>query len=187
MPPDDLELIERARQGDGDAFAQIMQRHEDRIFGLALKMMGNRQDALDATQEAFIAAYRRAGSFRGDAAFSTWLYRIAINTCRDMLRKRDRTPQPIDEEGRIEERDGATPADDVAGLRVDLGRALDSLSDEYKEAVLLHDVGGVPYEEIARLTGVAVGTVKSRISRGRRKLAQLLEQPPEEASSKGQR
>lgn len=184
MPPDDRDLLERATQGDDGAFAELMQRHEDRVFSLALRMMGDRSDALDATQEAFITVFRRAGSFRGDAAFSTWLYRIAINTCKDMLRKRGRAPLPAGEEETETRRDPGPSPEDVTALRIDLRRALLALSEDYREAVLLHDVAGVPYEEIAALSGVAVGTVKSRISRGRRKLAELMEQPRSGASSK---
>ncbi len=185
MPETDLALVERSVAGDQAAFAELMQRHEDKIFSLALKMTGNRPDALDATQDTFIAAYRQISRFRGDAAFSTWIYRIGINACKDLLRRRSRLPDSAEED----ELAAALPdarqrVDEGVALRMDLAAALRSLPDDYREAVCLHDIGGTPYEEIALLTGVAVGTVKSRISRGRRRLAALLEHPARAASSK---
>lgn len=180
----DEELLERHLAGDRRAFDELIRRHEDRIFALALKMTGQRADALDAAQEAFIAAFRRAGSFRGDAAFSTWLYRIAINTCTDLLRRRARSPVADGEPGE-QPRQDRPGLDDLVGLRLELEQALAALSPEYREAVCLFDLGGVPYEEIARITGVSLGTVKSRISRGRRRLAELLgEHPAPPATSK---
>jgi RNA polymerase sigma-70 factor (ECF subfamily) len=188
LPPEgprDEDLLAAFITGDNDAFSALMRRHEDRIFALAVRMTGNRPDALDATQDAFIAAFRQASSFRGDSAFSTWLYRIAINACRDVLRKRGRQPTP--EEDPLTTHPPAVHAtglDDAVALRLDVSAALAQLPDEYREAVAMHDLGAIPYEEIARITGVSVGTVKSRISRGRRRLAGLLEQPPKPRASK---
>lgn len=176
MRPEELpdeELLDRCTEGDADAFTVLMRRHEDRVFAIALRMTGSRSDALDASQEAFIAAYRRLGSFRRDAAFSTWMYRIAVNAAHDLLRRRKRNL--TDELSDREVSGPSASVEDTAGLRIDIARALGELQDEHREAVLLHDLGGVPYEEIAALTGVALGTVKSRISRARRKLAELLE------------
>ena len=172
----DEELLRRAAAGDQSAFTALVRRHEDRVFGIAIRMTGDRADALDATQDAFVSVFRQAGTFRGDAAFTTWLYRVAVNATRDLLRKRRRLPEPVEE---LPERDvpGTSPEDTV-NLRLDLAQALASLPDDYREAVLLHDVGALPYEEIAKITGAALGTVKSRISRGRRRLAVLMEGPP---------
>jgi RNA polymerase sigma-70 factor (ECF subfamily) len=158
--------------GDSDAFDALMRRHEDRIFGLALRMTGNRFDALDATQDAFISAFRNAKKFKGNSAFSTWLYRIAINACTDLLRRRQRQI-PVED---VETESAAPHMDDDVPMRLDLQRALEELGPDHREAVLMHDVGGYPYEAIASLTGVELGTVKSRISRGRKKLAEILEQ-----------
>jgi RNA polymerase sigma-70 factor (ECF subfamily) len=171
----DHDLLESFVGGDNDAFGGLMERHEERIFGLCLKMLHNRSDALEASQEIFITAFRRASSFRGDSAFGTWLYRIGINHCKDVLRKRKDLLFDSDnlEIERVDPRQRAI--DDVAALRLDLSSALAELPDDYREAVVMHDLGGVPYEEIALSTGVPVGTVKSRISRGRRQLARLLE------------
>ena len=177
----DDELLDRCARRDADAFRVLMQRHEGHVFAIALRMTGSRSDALDATQEAFVAAYRRLGSFRRDAAFSTWMYRIAVNASHDLLRRRKRTEADQIPDATPDDR---TSVEDTAGLRTDLSRALTELPEEYREAVLLHDLGGVPYDEIALLTGVALGTVKSRISRGRQRLAQLLEPEGRSAPSK---
>jgi RNA polymerase sigma-70 factor (ECF subfamily) len=171
----DEQLLEAFVSGERAAFEELVRRHEDRLFGLALRMTGNRTDALDATQDAFVAAFRRARSFRGDAAFGTWLYRIAINATQDVLRKRGRVVLSATEESEAPAAAGTDRVEDAVVARLDIARALAALPEEYREAVVMHDLGGVPYEEIAQLTGVPMGTVKSRISRGRRQLAGLLE------------
>jgi RNA polymerase sigma-70 factor (ECF subfamily) len=172
-------LLRAFLKGDGDAFDALMRRHEDRIFALAQRMTGNRFDALDATQEAFISAFKNAAKFKGNSAFSTWLYRIAINACTDLLRRKQRQVpvEDVASSGRAAQVEVDVP------LRLDLENALAELNPEHREAVMLHDVGGYPYEDIAALTGVQLGTVKSRISRGRKKLAEILEQRgPHQAS-----
>jgi RNA polymerase sigma-70 factor (ECF subfamily) len=161
-----------------------VRRHEDRVFGIALRITGDRADALDATQDTFVSVFRQAGTFRAEAAFTTWLYRVAVNSCRDLLRRRRRLPEPTEE---LPERPRPGIAtEDLVGLRLDLAAAIAQLPDEYRDAVLMHDLGALPYEEIAQATGVALGTVKSRISRGRRRLAELLEQPAGAQTSKDQ-
>jgi RNA polymerase sigma-70 factor (ECF subfamily) len=178
-------LLRAFLDGDHDSFSDLMRRHEDRVFGLAFRITGNRPDALDATQDAFISAFRRAKSFRFDSAFTTWMHRVTLNACYDLMRKRGRaTPeeQPEPSGG-----SGATQVDDAVALRLDVSRALAALPEDYREAVVMHDLGGLPYEEIATATGVAIGTVKSRISRGRRRLAQLLEPGDDSVTSKGLR
>ena len=182
----DPDLLQDFLEGEGDAFERLMERHEDRIFALCQKMLHNRSDALEASQEIFITAFRRASSFRGDSAFGTWLYRIGINHCKDVLRKRK---DLLLEEDQLAEQVDARErgVEEAATLRVDLARALAALPDDYREAVVMHDLGGVPYEEIARLSGAPLGTIKSRISRGRRQLAGLLEPSTASDSSKDQR
>jgi RNA polymerase sigma-70 factor, ECF subfamily len=180
----DERLLERFVSGDRRSFDELVRRHEDRIFAVALRITGNRADALDATQNTFIALFRRAGSFRGDARVSTWLYSIATNACRDVLRANRRAPEPSDELTAVEE---IADVERAASVRVDVARALHALPHEYREAVVLHDLGGVPYDEIAALTGVPLGTVKSRISRGRAQLGRLLEHTVEATPSKEER
>lgn len=180
--PSDEDLLRRAASGDQSAFTALVRRHEDRVFNIAIRITGDRADALDATQDTFVSVFRQAGTFRAEAAFTTWLYRVAVNACRDLLRKRRRLPEPVEELPEAQRPGIGT--EEVVGLRMDLARALAQLPDEYREAVLMHDLGAIPYDEIAAATGVALGTVKSRISRGRRRLVELLEQPaPDRASN----
>jgi RNA polymerase sigma-70 factor (ECF subfamily) len=181
--PSDESLLHAFRGGDHQAFTTLVRRHEDRMFALALRMTGSRADALDATQEAFVTMFRKASSFRGESAFGTWLYRIGINACHDLLRQRARRDEKEGDRPDVED-ERLPRIDEATALRIDLARALAELSEEYREAVVMHDLGGIPYEEIARLTGAAVGTVKSRISRGRRRLAELMEQASDSQASK---
>jgi RNA polymerase sigma-70 factor (ECF subfamily) len=180
----DESLLSDAAAGDQGAFTTLMRRHEDRIFSLAYRITGNRSDALDATQDTFVSAFKQAARFRGESQFSTWLYRVGVNACNDLLRKKARTPVPSSDDMPVADDSGAPGVAEAASLRIDLSRALAELPADYREAVTLHDLGGVPYEEIAQLTGVAIGTVKSRISRGRRRLAEILEQPDRPPASK---
>ena len=175
-------LVDRVVGGDDSAFEELMRRHENRIFTLALRMVGDRAAALDVTQDTFITAWRRVSSFRKDSAFGTWLYRIGINAAKDHLRRNRRV---INEPADVLEKNAA-PGDIATsvGVRLDIARALQELPDEYREAVCMHDLGGIPYEEIALLTDAPIGTVKSRISRGRRRLAEILELQPAAPTSK---
>ena len=180
----DAELLTKAAEGSGAAFGILMRRHEDRMFAMALRMLGERADALDATQDAFIAAFRRAKSFRGESAVGTWLYRIGINACKDFARKRNRWTAQEDVDQIQDSAAGTGTIDDQVTTRLQIQEALARLPDDYREAVVMHDLGGIPYDEIAAATGTVVGTVKSRISRGRRRLALLLEPENHSESSK---
>ncbi|MDQ3956620.1 MAG: sigma-70 family RNA polymerase sigma factor [Actinomycetota bacterium] len=128
-----------------------------------------------------MSAFRRASKFRGEASFATWLYRIGINSCKDVLRRRRRLPDPVEE---IEEAPSADRVEDQAIDRIDVARALAALPDEYREAVTMYDIAGFAYDEIAQQLDIPVGTVKSRISRGRQQLAAGLEQRPDARASK---
>ena len=183
--PRDEELLRSFLDGDERAFTELMKRHEDRIFALAYRLTRHRADALEATQETFIVAFRKASSFRGDSSFGTWLYRIGINASKDLLRKR--RDVPMKDVGDLEPRSFGSPTDETAAVRVDVSRALARLPEDYREAVTMHDLGGIAYDEIARLTKVPIGTVKSRISRGRRMLGELLEQADVPEGSKDHR
>ena len=182
-PRTDEDLVRAFLEGNQTSFAELMRRHEDRIFALAFRMTGDRSDALDATQEAFVSAFRQVHRFRFDSAFGTWLYRIAANACHDLLRKRKRWADGEDVAEGADER--SSRFDEQVAARLDVTKALASLPSEYREAVVMHDIGGIAYEEIARTTDTHIGTVKSRISRGRRRLAELLEQRDPSAESKG--
>jgi RNA polymerase sigma-70 factor, ECF subfamily len=162
-------LVTRAQKGDRWAFEQLVERHQHRLFTLAARLLGSPDDAGDAVQEAFIRAWLALPSFRHGARFSTWLYRICVNAAHDQ-RAKTRRVAPSDEVEVTDPQD-AFARQELAG---DLQLALNDLDEEYRVAVVLYDVLGCSYAEIAELTGVAEGTVKSRIFRGRSRLAEML-------------
>ncbi len=170
----DAALVERYLRGDVAAFEELMRAHEDRVFAVCLRMLRDREAALDATQETFITVFRKADRFAGKSAFSTWLYRVAVNTCYDQARRSRRHAAEALPEGN-------DPADPTAEdqyisveLRPDLESALAALPDEFRAAVVLADVEGLALQVVAEALGVPVGTVKSRVFRGRRLLAAAL-------------
>jgi len=171
----DSELVSRYLAGDRGAFTALVHRHERRVYNLAYRMLGREEDAKDATQDAFLTALRKLSSFRGEAAFTTWMHRVTVNACYDMLRKRKREPLPPPED---DEREPAGPASpdhaDEAAFSVDVQRALARVPHEFRAVLVLHDVQDMAYDEIAEVLGVPVGTVKSRLHRGRLALARLL-------------
>lgn len=157
-----------------DAFEELMRAHEDRVFAVCLRMLRDREAALDAVQETFVTVFRKADRFAGKSAFSTWLYRVAVNTCHDLLRRAKRRQTESLPEGR-DPADHST--DDLfrsADVRSDLHEALEHLQVEFRSAVVLVDLEGLSIQEAADILGVPVGTVKSRVFRGRRILAQAL-------------
>ena len=169
----DRELVQRAVDGDRFAFALLVRRHERRVYNLAYRMLGREEDARDATQDAFLQAMRKLASFRGDAAFSTWMHRVTVNACYDILRRRKREPQhelPEDLDSGPRHADHA----ETTALSIDVQRALREVPFEFRAPLVLHDVQDLPYDEIAKVLGVPVGTVKSRIHRGRVALAAAL-------------
>ncbi|MEX2228267.1 MAG: sigma-70 family RNA polymerase sigma factor [Dehalococcoidia bacterium] len=183
MSPELDVLIARAQGGDLPAFNQLVLSHQNALYSLALRMLGSREAAEDATQEAFIRAYRRLETFRG-GNFRSWLFSIVANVSRDELRRRKRRPQlSLDYARDDPDRADLDPADadplpearaEQADLRRVLEAALRALPDEWRELVVLVDVGGLAYDEAARATGLPVGTVKSRLSRARGRLRDLL-------------
>ncbi|MGH2717122.1 MAG: RNA polymerase sigma factor [Actinomycetota bacterium] len=166
----DDELVRRFVAGEAkDAVDVLIRRHQDRVFGIAYRILGNRSDALDAAQEVFVVVFRKAKSFRHQSAFTTWLYRLTVNACTDLHRRRARQPVPAEAlEAPIP--DGAGAVDDQLAI----AQALALLPPEQRSAVVMRDLYGLSYEEIAGATSAAVGTVKSRISRGRDALAATL-------------
>ena len=165
--------MDTARAGDRAALDTLLRRHYDRLYALCRRMTGDAADAADACQEALIAIVRGLPAFDGRSAFGTWAYRVATNACLDELRRRRRRPEPGLPEGSGEV---ASPLDDVESstTRVDLDRALQSLPADYRAAVVLRDVCGLSYEEIAEALLIPPGTVRSRIARGRAALVPLL-------------
>ena len=176
------QLVSAARQGDMAAFESLVHLYEKRVFALTLRMCGNREDAAEAAQEAFLAAWQGLAFFRGDSSFSTWLYRLASNACVDLLRResRHRTaagPSLDDEELNLEVPDAMPSPQDEAErreLREEIERGLAALSPEHREVLVLRELHQLSYDEIAETLDLDVGTVKSRISRGRKQLRNFL-------------
>lgn len=175
--PPDQDLIDRYLAGDADAFAVLVRRHEGRVYGLCLRVLGNPDDAADAAQDALIVVARKLGSFRGDARFTTWLHRVTMNVCYDHLRAAKRRPavRRLADDGPVQELGDpvADHADEVAGTR-DVAAALARVPEDFRVALVLADVQDLAYEEIAKILDVPVGTVKSRVHRGRVALARVL-------------
>jgi RNA polymerase sigma-70 factor (ECF subfamily) len=176
------QLIEQSRGGDLSAFNVLVERYQRSVFNLSLRMLGAEQPAEDATQEAFLAAYRSLKSFRG-GSFRSWLMRIATNACYDEMRRRKSRPaSSLDAAAGDDERayDVADPDASLEGraeqigLRDALIRALDALPADQRLVIVLCDVQGLDYAEIAAVTGASLGTVKSRINRARGKLREIL-------------
>lgn len=170
----DADLLARHVAGDPDAFGVLFRRHRDRLWAVALRTTGDPDDAADALQDAMLSAHRAAASFRGDAAVTTWLHRVVVNACLDRLRRRKARPTVP-----LPEHDHAHPADpdDRLGRRElawDIERALATLPDEQRAALVLVDVEGYPVDDVAAMLQIPVGTVKSRCARGRAKLVPLL-------------
>ncbi len=181
-PPDpdaderrDAELLAAHVAGDVDAFGVLVRRHRDRLWAVALRTLGDPDDAADALQDALVSAYRHAASYRGQAQVTTWLHRIVVNACLDLARRRQARParslatdpvadDPADPRDRLSERETAHEV--LAALR--------ALPAEQAAAVVLVDIEGHHVDEAADILGVAAGTVKSRCSRGRARLAVLL-------------
>jgi RNA polymerase sigma-70 factor, ECF subfamily len=174
----DEELLAAHLQGDRTAFAALMARHERRIYGLCFRVLGNREDAEDATQETFIGALRRAASFRGEAAFSTWLYRIAVNAATDQARRRGRSRTvPLESEETHREVAAVGDPSGAVATSLTVQAALRAVPEDFRIALVLCDLYGFAYAQAAEILGVPVGTVKSRVFRGRLALgAQLAEQ-----------
>ena len=183
-PPDpsgqaraDAELLQAHVDGDPEAFATLVRRHQDRLWAVALRVMRNPDDAANALQDAYLAAFRRAGSFRGDAAVTTWLHRVVVNACLDRLRSlkvraAGALPEDIDRSPQL----GVDQVDPVeaAEQRDEVVAALDRLNADQRAALVLVDMQGYSVEEAATILGCAPGTVKSRCARGRARLAPLL-------------
>lgn len=174
--------IDSARKGNQDAFAELVRLYEKKVFALTARMCKNPEDAAEAAQEAFLAAWQGLPNFRGDAAFSTWLYRLASNACIDLLRREGRHqsaagPSFNDEETGLEVTDTApTPAETLERkeLRQQIELGLQSLSTEHRQVLILREIHQLSYDEISRILKLDTGTVKSRISRGRRQLRNFL-------------
>jgi RNA polymerase sigma-70 factor (ECF subfamily) len=177
----DTELLAAHAAGDADAFGEVVRRHRDRLWAVALRTLGDREEAADALQDALVSALRassRAGekaaaaSFRGESAVTTWLHRIVVNACLDRLR-RDKPTSELPEYELSDKRDAEGSVD----TRLDVREALERLPEGQRMALILVDMHGLSVAEAAAVLEVAEGTVKSRCSRGRDAMAELLREP----------
>ncbi|MHC4931285.1 MAG: sigma-70 family RNA polymerase sigma factor [Planctomycetota bacterium] len=184
-PGSDETLVSRARSGDTAAFDALILRHQDRVYNMAYRMLGNREDALDLSQEVFITVFRGLGRFEAKARFSTWLYRVTVNRCRDALRRRGSVkhtrPQSLDaardgESPREIASTGRPPPEEAMGreVRERVEGAIGELPEDTREVLILRDREDLSYEEIAEILAIPVGTVRSRLNRARTLLRELL-------------
>ncbi len=176
---DDAELIRAHVDGDPQAFNELVRRHRDRLWAVALRTTGDAEEASDALQDALISAFRRAETFRGDAQVTTWLHRIVVNACLDRLRRRQsRATEPLPEDEERSSRLASTDPDpsEDSERRADVMAALARIGDDQRAALVLVDMEGYSVEEAAAILDCAPGTVKSRCSRGRARLVPLLQQ-----------
>jgi RNA polymerase sigma-70 factor, ECF subfamily len=180
----DRELVAASQRGDQRALDELLARHYDRVYALCRRITGDDHDALDATQDALIAIVRGLPRYDGRAAFSTWAYRVTTNACLDELRRRRRRAVPMSRDDAIDDAEPGAPALDESTIdRMSIDAALAELSPEFRAAVVLRDQLGLDYAEIAEVLDLPAGTVRSRISRGRRTLAAILGRNPAGAGS----
>ena len=183
---DENKLVNKAVKGDNSAFEALMEKHMGIIYNIALRMTANQDDAEDMTQEIMIKIFRSLGSFKGNSKFSTWIYRVAVNTCLDELKKKknkkhlslDAEISGDDGENQIEIKDDSPSPEKLAEqneLRDMVAAAVKLLSDEHRAVIVLRDIRGMSYSEFAGILGCSDGTVKSRISRARAQLKMILE------------
>ncbi len=182
--PGERELVQQAKAGDRAAFAGLVSAYEGKIYNLALRYLGSREDAMDASQEVFLRVFRFLPGFQEESGFSTWIYRIGVNVCKDMLHRRlKRAEQPLEVP---DEEDEGRPVD-VPDLRYDperimegvelrqaLSDAILALPEQQREIIILRDIRGLSYEEIALALALEAGTVKSRLFRARESLRKKL-------------
>lgn len=181
-------LIRKLRERDEKAFREIVERYRDTVYNLTYRMLGNREEAEDVSQEVFITVFKSIESFRGDSKFSTWLYRIAVNHCKNRIkylsRRHDRDQSEYDEEVMRDQAAGAAtapapvqrPDKQLEGVELEqiMQRCIAALDEEQRLVVVLRDVEDLSYEEICAITNLPVGTVKSRLHRARLALKKMM-------------
>lgn len=191
------DLRRSVKERDVESFARLIAAHERKVYGLAYRLMGNEEDAKDLAQEAFLRAFTSLERFRGNSAFSTWLYRIVVNVCIDEMRKRKRErTRSLSEKPHLDESEPASgaslkerdiadsspgPAEQLESKELSdvVRKAIDELSEHYRTAIILRDIEGFSYEEIAAITGCSLGTVKSRLNRARNALREAIRSRPD--------
>jgi len=181
---DDRALVDRAAQGDREAFGALVLRHQNRVFNVAYQVVRNREDALDVSQEAFAKAFASLSSFKGEAGFTTWMHRIVVNLAIDCLRRRrrgdataydDRLAVPEDGESGLAAPDDPAAAVESRQVQSLLTRGIQALPPAHRAVLVLREIEGLSYDEIARAVGCNLGTVMSRLFYARRKLRKVLE------------
>ena len=182
--PSDEELVKGFLDGDSAAFEELVSRYESTVMNMACRLLGNRSDAADVSQEVFVLLLRKLGSFRGEAKFSTWLYRVSLNACHDYARRSRRhvsiSESPGDDLPDIEQRladdgiDGPEISMERAEVQKTVREAIARLPYKFKEVIYLHDLNGYNYKEVAEILDISLGTVKSRLNRARTRLASEL-------------
>ena len=186
----EAEAIERAKQGDAEAFETLYHLHKRRVYSLCLRMTANTAAAEDLTQEAFLQLFRKIGTFRGESAFSTWLHRMAVNVVLMQLRKKGLAVVPLEETVQTEEdspkkEPGAEDARLAGSVdRLQLEHAIADLPPGYRAVFLLHDVEGYEHNEIAHIVGCSIGNSKSQLHKARMKLRELLKTSRAEKATK---
>jgi RNA polymerase sigma-70 factor (ECF subfamily) len=173
-------LIQFAQKGDRAALEALLLKYEKKVYNVAYRFMGCEADAYDMAQDSLIKIYKGVNAFRLEASFSSWVYRVTVNTCLDELRKRKKAPLSLDktiESGLvIEDKSGITPEIHALNIesREDIQKAINTLSADHRITVVLRDIQGLSYEEIADTLSISIGTVKSRLNRGRQRLKEIL-------------
>ncbi len=181
----DIYLIKKCVDGDIKSFEQLIAKYEKNAFAMALRYLGNYDDACDVTQDALIKVYKNISKFRFESSFTTWLYRIVINTSKDFLKKRTREKNISIEDNQLDfpvESDKGTPEKlaESEEVKSEVHKALDNINENYRLAIVLKDIQGFTYDEISNILEIPIGTVRSRISRGRGELKkELLRQNPD--------
>ena len=179
IPLPEDQLILKARSGDSDAFREIVRRFTPRVFAVARNLVSNAGDAEDVVQEVFFKVHRKLSSFREDAAFGTWLYRVTVNTAADSLKKRRQDHSvTVDDLGQLALVDPADGPDESLGrrnLRREIRKAMSCLPEKFRTIIVLRELEGLSYQEISRIIGCSKGTVESRLFRARARLRDLLE------------
>ena len=176
MKSADLDLVGRIRSGDGAAFELLYRQHATRLYNLASRMLGARGEADDLLQDIFLLAYRKIGSFRGESSLGTWLYRLAMNHCLDVLRNRQtRMGMQTDSLDEPDATPVASPVPVVGAVsRIDLERAIETLPPACRAAFLLHDVEGFGHQEVGAMLGISEGTSKSQVHKARMRIRSYL-------------
>ncbi|MCX7624987.1 MAG: sigma-70 family RNA polymerase sigma factor [Candidatus Sumerlaeaceae bacterium] len=188
LSPSEADLVARCKAGDKMAFDELISTHQERVFNVAYRLMGNYDEALDLTQEVFLNCFRKIANFKGDSALSTWLYRITVNTAKNRWKYQqsrgvnrtdslDSPPEGVDAKALTDFPSPAPGPSEVASGRETLGQfeqCLQKLAPEYREVIVLRYIEELPYEEIAEILRISLGTVKSRIHRARAELRALM-------------